>query len=344
MKRLSIYSPVSDSLFVFMSTTLREIVNTKQVVVSLYTNPSLSLGFDDGFSFESIPRFNINGNNTKPLTLFKDLFLIIKLKSNNILFNGSSTILLAVLNKIIMPKRNVIYLMHGTLKSKGFIINLIFLGLFSLASFLGVYIYSVNKAYIKYAVRRSRFVFLGNAGVGLDKKFNHLLLRSRHNLRINKVVTLGFVGRYEVSKGFDFFNKLAESVDQSRFKFVSFGAGNIAPSKMVSNRGFMNKEALYSSLNEIDILILPSLSEGLGMVMVECCVAGIPTITSLTDGSLQFIRPNETGIIVPDFNLKSYVSAINLMAKNLVQYRENCITYSDRNNCFSAQPIEFVLV
>ncbi|MEY4458818.1 MAG: hypothetical protein RIT38_23 [Bacteroidota bacterium] len=344
MKRLSIYSPVSDTLFIFLSTTLSWLINNKQIEICLFSNPKLSLGFDDGISFDSIFRKNISGDNTKPFSLLKDLYFLIRHSSRNILFNGSSTIILALFFKILMPWRNVMYVMHGTLKSKGRVINSIFLFFFTFASIIGVYIYSVNNAYIKYAIRRNRFIFLGNAGVGLDKKFKHLLIGSRHNVPINKVITLGFVGRYEVSKGFDFYNKLSEIVDQKKFKCVSIGAGSIIPSNKISDFGFMDKEDLYSCLKNIDILILPSLSEGLGMVMVECCVAGIPTITSLTDGSVQFIRPNETGIIVPHFDLNKYNCAINEMANNLEQFRANCIVHSDSNNCFDAQPIKFALI
>lgn len=344
MKRLSIYSPVSDTLFVFLGTTLSSLLKHKQVEISLFANPKLSLGFDDGSRFSEILRIDVKGNNTKPLSLLIDFFMLIRQTSNNILFNGSSSVILAVLIKVIMPWRNVMYIMHGTLKSKGILVNTIFLFFFSCASLVGVYIYSVNNVYVKYVFRSSRFIFLGNAGVGLDEKFSHLLLKSRHKQYLNNIITLGFVGRYEISKGFDFYNKLAGMVDQNRFKFVSIGAGSIKPSYIISDWGFMNKVDLYSSLEAIDILILPSLSEGLGMVMVECCVAGIPTITSMTDGSMQFIRPNETGIIVPRFELQLYISSINQMADNLINYRANCVEFSDSNNCFNAQPIEFSLI
>lgn len=105
MKRLSIYSPVSDTLFIFLSTTLSWLINSKQVDICLFSNPKLSLGFDDGIRFDSIFRKNISGDNTKPFSLLKDLHLLIRHASRNILFNGSSTIILALLFKILMPQK-----------------------------------------------------------------------------------------------------------------------------------------------------------------------------------------------------------------------------------------------
>jgi glycosyltransferase involved in cell wall biosynthesis len=86
---------------------------------------------------------------------------------------------------------------------------------------------------------------------------------------------------------------------------------------------------------------LPSKSEGLGMVMVECCIAGIPTITSKTDGSLQFIKNKETGIIVPKNDINLYINAVNEIISNYQFYSSNCIKYSIDNNFFISKPIAF---
>ena len=52
--------------------------------------------------------------------------------------------------------------------------------------------------------------------------------------------------------------------------------------------------------------------------MVECCIAGIPTISSNTDGAKQFIINEFNGLIINSREPNYYIEAINKIIKSLI--------------------------
>ena len=109
----------------------------------------------------------------------------------------------------------------------------------------------------------------------------------------------------------------------------------------IKNYGKLNRSDLFKYYDVIDILIMPSISEGLGMSMVECCIAGIPTISSNTDGAKQFIINEFNGLIINSREPNYYIEAINKIIKSYDTYSLNCINFSKKNNNFISKPIYF---
>jgi glycosyltransferase involved in cell wall biosynthesis len=54
-----------------------------------------------------------------------------------------------------------------------------------------------------------------------------------------------------------------------------------------------------SWLRAADVLVLPSLSEGRGLVLLEAMEAGLPVIASDIPGPRELVIPNETGMLFP---------------------------------------------
>jgi glycosyltransferase involved in cell wall biosynthesis len=214
-----------------------------------------------------------------------------------------------------------------------------------LASLFGVDVYSVNNRFKRFFLRKSKFHFLGLAGVGIQEDaISHL--RPNNSLKESNISNLkvAFIGRKEISKGYDVFIDIARANMDKNIEFISIGSeGDVLDSvdTKITHFGALKQHVLFHKLREIDILILPSKSEGLGMVMVECCIAGIPTITSKTDGSLQFLKHKYTGIIVERNNINYYTEAIKEIKSNYKFYSNNCIKYSIENNYFISTPIQF---
>ena len=71
----------------------------------------------------------------------------------------------------------------------------------------------------------------------------------------------------------------------------------------------------YNNIKELfkkaDIVLMPSLWEGLGNIMLEAGIAGRPLIASDIDGPKEFIQNNHTGILVPPKDPQAIVNAIN---------------------------------
>ena len=70
--------------------------------------------------------------------------------------------------------------------------------------------------------------------------------------------------------------------------------------KLESNVEFMSVvSSTVSILLAFDIFVLPSLSEGFGISLMEAQVTGLPVIASCVGGIPDFVKQGETGILVP---------------------------------------------
>ena len=52
-------------------------------------------------------------------------------------------------------------------------------------------------------------------------------------------------------------------------------------------------------MQESDVLILPSLAEGLALVVPEALACGLPVIVTPNTGALEFVRDGTEGFVVP---------------------------------------------
>lgn len=66
------------------------------------------------------------------------------------------------------------------------------------------------------------------------------------------------------------------------------------------------------------LLVLPSLAEGFGLVLIEAMAAGVPVVATNVPGIRDVIQPNETGLLVPPSNPAALAVAI----KQVVEDRE----------------------
>ena len=58
-------------------------------------------------------------------------------------------------------------------------------------------------------------------------------------------------------------------------------------------------EGVLREMAQNDVLLLPSLSEGFGLVMLEALSRGVPVITTRNSGGPDIIRDGEDGFFVP---------------------------------------------
>lgn len=68
--------------------------------------------------------------------------------------------------------------------------------------------------------------------------------------------------------------------------------------------------ALAEHLGRARVLVLPSLSEGLGRVVIEAMYCGTPVIGSNTGGIPDIVKPHETGYLVPPGDSQALEAAL----------------------------------
>jgi len=108
----------------------------------------------------------------------------------------------------------------------------------------------------------------------------------------------------------------------------------------VKFHGLKRREDVLKFMQECDFLILPSIWEVFGIVLIEAMACGKPVIATAC-GQKEIIN-KKTGIIVPPQNSKALAEAIEYMLDNLKKYKSlEIVKHVDRN--FSYQAVGRIL-
>lgn len=72
----------------------------------------------------------------------------------------------------------------------------------------------------------------------------------------------------------------------------------------------LSQEKVYEKMCENDVLLLPSLAEGIANVCIEAMLLGVPVVSTNCGGMSELISNNETGFIVPIRSSEAIAEAI----------------------------------
>ena len=105
--------------------------------------------------------------------------------------------------------------------------------------------------------------------------------------------------------------------DDTNLLFIGKGELDVelrAEAMKISANGKINFLGWRSDIDEImpvmDILVLPSLNEGMGRVLVEAMAAGKPIVASSVGGIPDLVQHNHNGLLVPPGDEKALAEAI----------------------------------
>lgn len=76
--------------------------------------------------------------------------------------------------------------------------------------------------------------------------------------------------------------------------------------------GALNAQALAAHYRQADIMVLPTLSEGLSHAVLEALSFGMPVITTVASGAGSLITHGENGFIVPEANAEALACALQM--------------------------------
>ncbi|MCX5708237.1 MAG: glycosyltransferase family 4 protein, partial [Candidatus Omnitrophica bacterium] len=138
----------------------------------------------------------------------------------------------------------------------------------------------------------------------------------------NQEKVVGYVGRLEPIKGPQFFVEAAriclENNHLSRFILVGEGSLRQELEEKVASWGLKGKivfvgwrDDIADIMSILDILVLPSLNEAVGIVLLEAQSLGVPVVASEVGGIPEMIKDKETGILVGPGEPAGLALAIN---------------------------------
>jgi glycosyltransferase involved in cell wall biosynthesis len=126
----------------------------------------------------------------------------------------------------------------------------------------------------------------------------------------NGRLRFGVIGRLEPQKGHRYFLEAVRLLEEKgkEADFVIIGEGrlrheleeaarHLGVEQQVRFLGF--RKDIVRAFEELDVLVLPSLFEGLPLVALEASAMGKAVIVTDVDGSPEVVINNETGIVVP---------------------------------------------
>jgi len=135
------------------------------------------------------------------------------------------------------------------------------------------------------------------------------------------IVLVGMVGRLEPIKGPDLFLEAAAMIaaGQPQARFVLIGEGSLRQAlEERSLQGILNGRVQFAGWREdarecmraLDILVLPSRNEAVGLVLLEAQAQGIPVVATRVGGTPDVIRDSETGLLVLTEDAPALAAAI----------------------------------
>lgn len=84
----------------------------------------------------------------------------------------------------------------------------------------------------------------------------------------------------------------------------------------VRMHGFRDRREIYAVLRASDCFVLPSLHEGLGIVVQEAMDCGLPIVATNNGGQCDLIRPDRNGILVRPGDPRQLAEAIRRVYEN----------------------------
>jgi glycosyltransferase involved in cell wall biosynthesis len=182
-----------------------------------------------------------------------------------------------------------------------------------------------RKDLLRHKVADDEKIILIYQGLELDKytslDIDKIKIKESFNIKPNENM-VGMIARLEPIKGPRYFIEAAREVlrDFAQTKFILVGDGSLRNrlEKRIKDLELKDKfiftgwrEDMPELLSILDILVLPSLNEAAGMVLIEAQVSGVPVIATNVGGIPEIVQDNQTGVLVSARDYQSLAQAIN---------------------------------
>jgi len=167
-----------------------------------------------------------------------------------------------------------------------------------------------------------------------DRQEMRYKLRKKFSVKSNEIL-LGYIGRLSEEKGLCYLIESIKSLDDTthKFKLILIGKGcQDTKLKLLSDKYRISSKVIFAGFQKdidswlaaIDIFILPSLTEGTPMVLLEAMSHGVPCIASAVGGVPLLIESGVDGILVQPGNPSEINSAIYSISTDFTK-RDNII-------------------
>jgi glycosyltransferase involved in cell wall biosynthesis len=136
-------------------------------------------------------------------------------------------------------------------------------------------------------------------GVDLD------LFSARSNAPAAKPLTVGFVGALSQRKGARYLLGALAALPKGSVKLIIYTRTSVDRDLIsgyedvdVEIRGGLSDAQLAADLKQCDLVALPSIAEGFGLVILEAMACGVPVLCTTSTGGADFIAHRQNGLLI----------------------------------------------
>jgi glycosyltransferase involved in cell wall biosynthesis len=152
-------------------------------------------------------------------------------------------------------------------------------------------------------------------------------LRMRYDIKGGPII--GIVGRINYNKGqlvlIDAVSKIVKNYPDIQVLIVGHDEQRDEIIKRASQYDLANRiiftgklapQEVYQLYSIMNVLAIPSIFEGFGMIAIEAMAAGLPVIASRIGGLMEIVEDNITGLLVDPQNAEQLAIAIEKILEN----------------------------
>ena len=136
-------------------------------------------------------------------------------------------------------------------------------------------------------------------GVDLD------LFSARTTAPVAKPLTVGFVGALSQRKGARYLLGALAALPKGVAKLVLYTRAAVDRDLLrgfesvdVEIRGGLSDAQLAADLKQCDLVALPSIAEGFGLIILEAMACGVPVLCTTSTGGADFITHRQNGLLI----------------------------------------------
>lgn len=172
---------------------------------------------------------------------------------------------------------------------------------------------------------------------------------SRHQFRKqwgipSDALILGTIGRLHPTKGQNYLIKAAAKLRLrfSNLHLLLIGDGPLRQNLEIELQrnniphtltGYLPQA--YEALPAMDLFALPSICEGMGLVLLEAMQAGVPIVASAVGGIPEVIRAGKDGLLVPSGDVNGFTAACASIFENPALAKSLVLSGQERWRLFS---------
>ncbi len=181
-----------------------------------------------------------------------------------------------------------------------------------------------------YGVAHSAKVVVVNSGIELEgyRQADANINEKRNELNLkNDSMLVGMIGRLETVKGPEYFIEAVPQVMEKfpEAEFLIVGEGSLKHSLEsrcrelnISDRVTFTgwREDIPELLKILDVVVLPSLNEAVGRILIEAGASGKPVVAAKVGGIPEVVRDGETGLLFPPMDIDALAKALSSLLEN----------------------------